>query len=114
MKTNITVFAQYNSSILLPSKAQISPHAVRTSFGRRSSWQLHVVRASAAEELNPGAAMSQISHSTEADGAIHIVTLNRPDAQNALTMDSWGFEWDGPRGLDDWIVFWSLTYHPVN
>ncbi|CAL1170957.1 unnamed protein product [Cladocopium goreaui] len=31
--------------------------------------------------------MSQISHSTEADGAIHIVTLNRPDAQNALTMD---------------------------
>lgn len=42
---------------------------------------------SLSEELNPGAAMSQISHSTEADGAIHIVTLNRPDAQNALTMD---------------------------
>ena len=31
--------------------------------------------------------MSQITHTTEADGAIHIVTLNRPNAQNALTMD---------------------------
>ena len=49
------------------------------------------IAASAAEELNPGAAMSQISHSTEADGAIHIVTLNRPDAQNALTMDRVGW-----------------------
>eukprot|EP00913_Durusdinium_trenchii_P035458 g33183.t1 len=32
-------------------------------------------------------AMSLISHSSEVEGAIHIVTLNRPDAQNALTMD---------------------------
>lgn len=31
--------------------------------------------------------MSLISHSSEVEGAIHIVTLNRPDAQNALTMD---------------------------
>eukprot|EP00438_Fugacium_kawagutii_P023294 Skav226231 [mRNA] locus=scaffold1218:365492:372050:- [translate_table: standard] len=31
--------------------------------------------------------MSQITHHTEADGAIHVVTLNLPNAQNALTME---------------------------
>ena len=55
------------------------------------------------------AAMSQISHRTEADGAIHIVTLNRPDAQNALTMDLG--EWDDVCGTLDWLIrFFFVAY----
>ena len=31
--------------------------------------------------------MSFIAHRSEAQGAVHVVTLSRPEAQNALTMD---------------------------
>ncbi|CAE7945705.1 ECHIA [Symbiodinium sp. KB8] len=43
--------------------------------------------AEASEPFRAMSASSFISHTTEADGAIHIITLNRPEAQNALTMD---------------------------